>query len=90
MDGIPSHSSCQYSLRTIVDKPDYRVLVDVKLPRTGWRTNHTDTDRELYTVRVVERDTERGLFRVHYTGYNRQYDEWKERGELVPVNEKGQ
>ena len=44
---------------------------------------------ELYAVEVLERDLGRRVH-VHYTGFSRQYDEWKEEAEIVTLNEKGQ
>ena len=80
--------SSRYCLR-MLERADYRRLADVEVPRTSTTTTPQASD-ELYPVEIVERDESRGLVRVHYTGFSRQYDEWKEAGEIVPLNEKGE
>ena len=36
------------------------------------------TDRDLYVVEVVEVDTTRKQLKIHFVGFNDEYDEWRE------------
>ena len=36
------------------------------------------TDRDLYVVEVVEVDKTRKQLKIHFVGFNHEYDEWRE------------
>ena len=36
------------------------------------------TDRDLYVVEVVEVDTTRKQLKIHFVGFSREYDEWRD------------
>ena len=69
----------RYNLR----KPvvcDYRQLASLKLPRGGRK----QVTRRLYPIEVVAwRDSE---VRIHYIGYDEEFDEWRQADDLVPLN----
>ena len=67
-------------------------MAEVNLPAGYMRRSAASpqADSDLYAVEVLERDDERGRVRVHYTGFSRRYDEWKEAADIVPLcEEKG-
>ena len=50
-------------------------------------TDQSEDQSDLFRIRVVE---ERGSkVKVHYIGYNKRFDEWKERDELVILDNNG-
>lgn len=61
---------------------DYRLLSDVKIPRSEHCKTRVNAESQLYRCRVVDRDA-CGQVKVHYIGYGRQYDEWKAADEVV-------
>ena len=42
-------------------------------------------DKELFQVEVIEKDSSK--CRVHYVGYSSAYDEWKEKEEIVSIDD---
>ena len=58
-------------------KANYKDLATFKIPARG--TQRVEK-KELYPVEIIERNEDR--VRVHYIGYNDDYDEWKDVTEL--------
>ena len=62
-----------------------RAKVDYKEPRESDITLLTCPEEEYFPIKVVEEDSSR--YTVHYLGYSTKYDEWKEKGEVVDIDE---
>ena len=78
---------CSYGLRSLTQR-NYKALANPRIP-TARKTPEKLKPDQLFPVEVLEADRDRGLFCVHYTGYSRQYDEWREQGDIVRLNERG-
>jgi len=64
---------------------DYKALADVRLPRAS-RKSGVKRDK-LYPVKVVDKNSDNGLVKIHYVGYSSAYDEWRNEAEVVESNE---
>ena len=60
---------------------DYQQLTSIKLPRESKK----QAIQKLYPMEVVDRYDSQ--VRIHYIGYDDEYDEWREADGLVPLNE---
>ena len=74
-----------------VNRPDYRQLADVKVPKIINRTRRRDgvgsfPDSTFYRLRVLEEDQENKRVKVRYVGYSDKYDEWRRMDEIVTVD----
>ena len=69
-----------YNLRKRVVS-DYRQLTSLKLPRNSRK----QVAQKLYPIEVVAR--RESQVRIHYIGYDDDYDEWREADDLVPLNQ---
>ena len=69
-----------YNLRKRVVS-DYRQLTSLKLPRNSRK----QVAQKLYPIKVVAR--RESQVRIHYIGYDDDYDEWREADDLVPLNQ---
>ena len=67
------------------NKSNYKELSSVKLPRGTKRSQRTMAEDQLYPVNILEKRD--GQVKVHYVGYDDEYDEWKEEGDLEDLNE---
>ena len=75
-----------------VNRPYYRQLADVKVPKTSNRIHRRDRvgslpDSTLYCLRVLEEDQENRQVKVRYVGYTGEYDEWRKMDEIVTVDQ---
>ena len=84
MSGRPKHSTI---------RPDYRQLLDIKVPKTARRSCRSNKanslmDSKLYRLRVLEEDEENGRVKVGYIGFSDEYDEWRRMEDIVIIEEK--
>jgi len=79
-----------------VSRLNYAELADVKVPkrsRVGNKGVNTvrevdDTSRPLYRLEIIEEDTESSdRVKIRYIGYGSQFDEWRQRSEIVELSE---
>ena len=75
-----------------VSRLDYRQLADFKIPQRNTRIRRKDKidsspDSTFYRLRVLEEDKENRKVKVRYVGYSDNYDEWREIGEIMTMNE---
>ena len=82
MSARPKHS---------VNRPDYRQLADVKVPKINNRTCRRDgvgsfPDSTFYCLRVLEEGQENKWVKVRYVGYSDKYDEWRRMDKIVTVD----
>lgn len=63
-------------------RKNYRELADTKLPRAK-RTRKQDDN--LYAIEVLEEKD--GQVKIHYTGYSGDYDEWRNKEDIVVPTE---
>jgi len=76
---------------------DYASLADLKLPRIKKSNIHGtprpsdsqegEANGELYRVEVVEEDIASSQVKVRYIGYSANFDEWKEKEEIVDLSD---
>ena len=65
------------------NRPNYKVLADINLPKA--KRSRTASERDqLYAVTIVERQDKR--VKVHYVGYGSQHDEWRDEADIVPLD----
>ena len=71
-----------YCLRERKIKSNYKDLSDgLRLPR--WR--RPKAEAKLYTVEILEEDTEKKQVKVHYLGYGVEHDEWIKEEDAVDL-----
>ena len=56
--------------------------VDVSPPCLP-RRRATSSLKNLYDIEIVDEDEENDKVRIHYVGYSSEYDEWRNRSEIV-------
>lgn len=71
-------TSTGYNLRNQEAK-DYKQLLTLCLPRAKPLKN---TDK-LYELEVIEEDVYTSKVKVHYVGYDSEYDEWRDNADIV-------
>ena len=71
--------------RLSAKRHDYRALAEVHLPRQRPK-KHAAKDG-VYRISIVEEDEERSRVKVHYIGWPRRYDEWKQKSELIAIRD---
>ena len=66
---------------------NYKKLSDgVQLPKLTTQKTRTSVDEDqLYAVKIVDEDSMR--YRVHYVGYSHAFDEWKQKEDVVNLEE---
>jgi len=64
---------------------NYKELVNTKIEIDSHRDSRKWQRQEIYPVEIVER--ERGRVKVHYVGYDKAHDEWKDEEELEEIGE---
>ena len=47
------------------------------------RRRATSSLKNLYDIEIVDEDEEKDKVRIHYVGYSSEYDEWRNRSEIV-------
>jgi len=62
-------------------RPNYKFLADIELPKA--KRSCTKKDK-LYAVTIVGRQGTK--LKVHYVGYGSQYDEWRDKADIVPLD----
>ena len=61
---------------------NYKEMSEVRLPRA--KRVQKGGDDKLYPIEII--DSERDRVKVHYVGYDSSYDEWRESGDVVPLD----
>ena len=71
--------------RLSAKRQDYRALAEVHLPRQ--RPKKRAAKDSVYPISIVEEDEGRSHVKVHYIGWSRRYDEWKQKSELIAIRD---
>ena len=76
-----------------IPRPDYRIMADItvpkgtcsqqRAPKTGTQAHKNPT--QLFHLQVIDEDNE--LVKVHYVGYENEFDEWRSKSDVVDLNE---
>ena len=69
-----------YNLRNH-ERINYRAIENPTLLRD--RATRTQGSQRLYELEIVEEDDYTGWVKVHYIGYNLEYDEWRNKEDVV-------
>ena len=70
-------------LRKRSREPKDYIKDNFKLPRLRRTSGNSRKDNKLYELEVLEEDD--GRVKVHYLGYDSQYDEWRDRDDIVSL-----
>ena len=64
---------------------DYKALANIRLPRASRKLGLKSN--KLYPIKVIDKNSDNGLVKIHYAGYNTAYDDWRNEAEVVESNE---
>lgn len=68
-------------------RPDEIKRTKRVLPQTKQeQASSSDTER-LYHLQVIQRDEEKDLMKVRYTGYSSDHDEWRNKADIIHLDE---
>ena len=76
-----------YNLRNH-ERKNYRAIENPTLPRA--RATRTQESQRLYELEIVEEDDYTGRVKVHYIGYDSEYDEWRNKEYVVVIQPENQ
>ena len=76
-----------YNLRNH-ERINYRAIENPTLPRD--RATRTQGSQRLYELEIVEEDDYTGRVKVHYIGYDLEYDERRNKEDVVVIQPKNQ